>query len=84
MQETWVQNLGWKNPLQEAMATLYSCLENHMDRGAWQATALWGHIELDTNERLNNTISKTGTLVPLDSLSSPISKYHEPYLDVNQ
>ena len=40
MQETWVRSLGWEdspggghgNPLQ------YSCLENPMDRGAWQAT----------------------------------------------
>ena len=37
-QETWVQSLGRApaggngNPLQ------YSCLENPMDRGAWQAT----------------------------------------------
>ena len=35
----WVQSLGWEdpwggngNPLQ------YSCLENSMDRGTWQAT----------------------------------------------
>ena len=40
MQETQVLSLGWEdppggghgNPLQ------YSCLENPMDRGAWQAT----------------------------------------------
>ena len=41
MQETWVQSLGWLgrslgggrgNPLQ------YPCLDNPMDRGAWQAT----------------------------------------------
>ena len=39
MQEAWVQSLGWEdspgegngNPLQ------YSCLENSMDRGAWQS-----------------------------------------------
>ena len=38
MQKTQVQSLGWEegsdNPLQ------YSCLENLMDRGAWQATVL--------------------------------------------
>ena len=40
MWETWVQFLGWEvpwkgngNPLQ------YSCLENPVDRGAWQAIA---------------------------------------------
>ena len=40
MQEIRIQSLGWEdfpgggngNPLQ------YSCLENPMDRGAWQAT----------------------------------------------
>ena len=26
----------------------YSCLENSMDRGAWQATSPWGHKESDT------------------------------------
>ena len=35
---------GNGNPLQ------YSCLENPMDRGAWQATVHGGHKELDTTE----------------------------------
>ena len=38
MLETWVQSLGWKDPLEKEMATQYSCLGNPMDRGAWQAT----------------------------------------------
>ena len=41
--KTWVRSLDWEgngDPLQ------YPCLENSMDRGAWQAT------ELDTTERL--------------------------------
>ena len=34
-----VQVLGQEDPLEEQMATLhYSCVENPMDRGAWQAT----------------------------------------------
>ena len=37
MQETWIQSLGWKDPLEKGIATQYSCLENSMDRGAWQA-----------------------------------------------
>ena len=38
--ETWVQSLGWEDPLEECMATYSSCfcLENPMDRGAWWAT----------------------------------------------
>ena len=39
MQVMWVQFLGREDPLEE-MATHSSiyCLENPMDRGAWQAT----------------------------------------------
>ena len=35
---------GLGNPLQ------HSCLENAMDRGAWQATVHGGHKELDTTD----------------------------------
>ena len=40
MQETRVQSLDWKDPLEKGIATHSSilCLENPMDRGAWQAT----------------------------------------------
>ena len=40
MQEMWVRSLGWKDPLEKEMANplQYSCLENSMDGGAWQAT----------------------------------------------
>ena len=36
MLETWVQSLGWEDPLKKEMATLssYSCLGNHMDGGS--------------------------------------------------
>ena len=38
-QETWVQFLGQEDPLEKEMANSlqYSCLEDSMDRGAWQA-----------------------------------------------
>ena len=40
MQETWVQSLGWEDPLEEVMATQSSILawKIPMDRDAWQAT----------------------------------------------
>ena len=31
----WVRSLDQEDPLEECMAT-HSCLENPMDRGAWQ------------------------------------------------
>ena len=39
-QETWVQYLGWEDPLEEENGNplQYSCLENSMDKGSWQAT----------------------------------------------
>ena len=52
MWETWVQSLGWEDPLEKGMAThsSYSCLENSMDRGAWWATVHGGHKESGTTE----------------------------------
>ena len=40
MQETLVQSLVWEDPLEGGHGNplQYSCLENPMDRGAWQAT----------------------------------------------
>ena len=40
MQETWVQSLGWEDPLEEGMATHSSILAWRipMDRGTWWAT----------------------------------------------
>ena len=40
MREALVQSLGQEDPLEKEMAThfKYSCLENPMDGGAWQAT----------------------------------------------
>ena len=40
MRETWIQSLGWKDPLQEGMATHSSILTWRIpiDGGAWRAT----------------------------------------------
>ena len=40
--ETWVQSLGWEDPLKEGMETHSSILAWRipMDRGAWQAQSM--------------------------------------------
>ena len=52
--QTWVQSLGWEDPLREGNGNSlqYSCLEITIDRGAWWATVPWGHKGSDTTERL--------------------------------
>ena len=48
MQEMQVRSLGWEDPLEWEMAThSSSCLENPMDREAWQATVHGVEKELD-------------------------------------
>ena len=43
IQESQFQSLSWEDPLKKKMAAplQYSCLENSMDREAWQATVHW-------------------------------------------
>ena len=45
MRETWVQSLGWEDPLEEGMAIPSSILAWRipMDRGVWQACP-WGRM----------------------------------------
>ena len=49
MQETQVQSLGREDSPGEGngYSFQYSCLENSMDRGAWQGYSPWGHKESD-------------------------------------
>ena len=51
IQETWLQSLGWEDPLEKGMATHSSILENPMDRGTWQATV---HGITKSQTQLNN------------------------------
>ena len=54
MRETWVQFLGWEEPLEEGMATHFSILAWRipMDRGTWQVCP-WGCKESDMTEQLS-------------------------------
>ena len=58
MLETWVQHLGWEDPLEKGTATLSSILAQRiplpgefLDRGAWQATV---HGIAKSQTQLNN------------------------------
>ena len=53
LQETWVQSLGRKDPLEKEMATHSSLLagECHGQRSV-VGYSPWGHKESDTTERL--------------------------------
>ena len=53
MWETWIQSLGWEDPLEKGMATHSNILAWRipMDRGAWQAT-LYGVAK--SRRRLSN------------------------------
>ena len=56
--ETWVQSLGWEDPLEEGMATHSSILSWRIpwteEPGSYSP---WGCNELDTTEQLNNNLS---------------------------
>ena len=48
MRETWVQSLGWQDPLGKGKAAHSSILENEF----YELYSPWGRKELDTTERL--------------------------------
>ena len=52
MQETWVQSLGWEDPLEKEMATYSSILAWRiaMDRGGWWAIV---HGVTNSQEEIN-------------------------------
>ena len=49
IQETRIWSLHWEDPVEKEMVIplQYSCLENPLDKGAWQATAHRVTKELD-------------------------------------
>ena len=46
MQETWVQSLGWEDPLEKGMAThsIYSGLDNSKDYIVYGVTKSWTRL----------------------------------------
>ena len=57
VQESWVQSLGWEDPLEKEIATHSGILawEIQWTEGAWGATVHGGHKESDMTEYLNNS-----------------------------
>ena len=54
MWETWVQSLGWEDPLEEGMVTLqHSCLENPHGQRRLAGYSPWGRKESDKTEQLS-------------------------------
>ena len=79
MQETWVQSLGWEDPLEEGMATHSSILAWRipMDRGTWWATV---HGVTKSQTRLSNT-AQHGDLSTQGTHLRELSNYSE---DMNE
>ena len=53
MWETWVQFLGWKDPLEEGNPIQYTCLENPLEQRNLAGYSPWGCKESDTTEQLS-------------------------------
>ena len=54
MQETWVQSLGWQDPLEKGTHSSILAWKNPMDRGAWLSTVHGVTKDLDMTQQLNN------------------------------
>ena len=52
MPETWVQSLGWKDPLEKGMTTHSSTPGESHGLRSLVGYSPWGHKELDMTERL--------------------------------
>ena len=53
MQETWVQSLGWEDPLEKGMLpTLAFWLGEFHGQRSLEGYSPWGHKELDMTKRL--------------------------------
>ena len=51
MPETWVQSLGWEDPLVKEMDTHFNILAWRIPwTGSLEGNSLWGHKELEMTE----------------------------------
>ena len=69
IQETWVQSLGWKDPLEKGLATCSSILawRIFMDRGDWQAIV---HGVANHLTQLSNEHTHTWKEKPLGKMNA--------------
>ena len=85
MCKTWVQSLGWEDPLEEGVATHSSVLAWRipMERGTWGAT-VHGVAESQTQLSDFHFFTFTSMLVSTDFHSSPYLLSREPplFLDI--
>ena len=64
MWETWIQSLGWEDPLEKGWlptSLQYSCLQISKDRGAWWTTVHGVARDLDMTQQLTHTHTHTHT-----------------------
>ena len=78
IRETWVQSLGWQDPLEQGMATHSSILAREIP---WteEPGGLWGRRELDRTEQLSIHTWILGMPAPRQQhcsglLSSPLAQ----------
>ena len=72
MQETWVQSLDWKDPLEEGMATHSSILAWRIPLiGAWWVYSPRGRKESDTTEQLSTAqlMNMFRNALPIESMA---------------
>ena len=82
MRETWVQFLGWEDPLEEGMTIHSSILAWRipMDRGTSWATVHGDCKELDTTEMTKHNTASTGGTIRLPIITGRQNTTHKVYL----
>ena len=75
MQETWVQSLGWEDPLEEGMVTPWQPIENPHGQRSLEGYSPWGCKESDTTEGLS-TAQGEGKCSLGPPFTSPLTSLH--------